>query len=209
MGGPTPLSSFFGCLPISCGVVTAVILSVLRAALFLSLTSGRDSFRHFGMEIGSHTQLCAATVALAGAPLSVLAGFGVMFRMERYVRYFFQFLVCTTCTDVALLIVHPAFYGQICTGIAPDYILQSGRVFVCSFIAAGATFWISAFLALELYVAYSVWSQAELLLQGDHSDLFRFDKNNNGVLPSSRAGFGAPINSKTFGAFPAHGELRG
>lgn len=193
MGGLTPLSSFFGCLPISWSVAVAAMLSVLRAMLFLSLASGKDTFRHFGMEISSQTQLCAATVALAGAPLSVLAAFGVMFRMERYVRYLFNFTVGMVLLDAALLIVHPAFYGQICTGIAPDYILRSGRVFVCSFIAAGATFWISAFLAFELYLAYAVWSQAELLLQGDFVDLFR-----------------APMNGKYFGGIPSQQcELRG
>lgn len=167
------LLNFFGSLPLAAAILFAFVLAFARALILLNFLSSQDSLYVFGVPVDEVAQVSVATFALVGPPAGILAGFGVLFRMERYVRTFAYHQAITNVVDIIFAIV-VVVHGDICQALAHQILLQNGPLFICAVVNLGVCFWLIVLCAFEGYVAYAVWSQAEALQKGEYAELLRY-----------------------------------
>mmetsp|Transcript_43465 Transcript_43465/g.138370 ORF Transcript_43465/g.138370 Transcript_43465/m.138370 type:complete len:203 (-) Transcript_43465:83-691(-) len=186
---PPPLTDFLGFAPLPSAVLVAFILTIGRAALFLCSFSSAKAVNVGGVQLAPVSQVALAAAALAGVPIAVLAGFGIVFRMEKHVRLFYRWLTLTLLLDIYSA-AQVVLSGRVCTAVTWSYLLRQGPMFVCLFIGMGALFWLTVFVLFEAYIAYAVWSQAELLLRDEYAELMRYGSHSaahvQGLLAQER-----------------------
>eukprot|EP00933_Yihiella_yeosuensis_P018863 TRINITY_DN1537_c1_g1_i2.p1 TRINITY_DN1537_c1_g1~~TRINITY_DN1537_c1_g1_i2.p1 ORF type:complete len:192 (+),score=31.53 TRINITY_DN1537_c1_g1_i2:105-680(+) len=159
--------------PISFSVPLASVICLGRAIVVLSLMEADEAQMVFGVTLSPFLQSALGVISLIGFAVSVLANFGVAFRLETYVSSFAQFMAFSLILDVVLGLVMP-LTNDLCGAMASDYVLRNGRVFVCSFINSAFAFWMSAALAVEGFIVSKVWAFAETLRKGEQAELLRY-----------------------------------
>jgi len=167
------LSGFCGGLPLPLGILTTLFVCMLRAMVLLSYFSSRESVGLGGIVLSPFVQVVLAAEALAGVPMAVLAGFGVVFRMERHVQLLLKWLQLTLFLDT-LLSIRIMASGNVCSMVYP-YLVRRGPMFICLYVGVAVVFWLTVFLLLEAYLALAVWSQAEQLKKDEYERLVRYD----------------------------------
>mmetsp|Transcript_77793 Transcript_77793/g.186655 ORF Transcript_77793/g.186655 Transcript_77793/m.186655 type:complete len:178 (+) Transcript_77793:86-619(+) len=163
------------CLSAEGCVYLAGILTLLRAVAFLCAVDADANVIIAGTSFGANLQVIATCLALSGVPILVMAVFGMNWHIGLYVRRFAHYLVASLVFDSFLLAMLPAS-GLMCTALANEYVLQSGRIFVCGFINAAYGFWAIVLVLLEIQLVRKVHQQAQLVEQGEHTELLRYER---------------------------------
>merc|ERR1719240_164611 len=123
--------------------------------------------------MGPATQVLLGALALLGTPLSILAVFGSIFRMETHVRTYFQYLIVSTTVD-AFWLLRILVSGGLCAAVASDFIISRGSTFVCFAITVASVFWTTVYFILKTYLTASVGIQAHSLAKGESVGLIPY-----------------------------------
>mmetsp|Transcript_112255 Transcript_112255/g.349803 ORF Transcript_112255/g.349803 Transcript_112255/m.349803 type:complete len:189 (+) Transcript_112255:105-671(+) len=167
------LTNFLG-MPLHMGILSAFVFFLLRTVAFFAMFSGEEPFNAMGIELGPDEQVGLAALALAGVPISILAGFGSLFHIEIHLRFLVTLLLATLVVDTVWIMVS-FIMGDICSSLVDNYLLRRGPIFICLSIGLAAVFWRSAILLFEVYVTYAAWSVAERLRLNEFPELLSYD----------------------------------
>mmetsp|Transcript_10264 Transcript_10264/g.21744 ORF Transcript_10264/g.21744 Transcript_10264/m.21744 type:complete len:189 (+) Transcript_10264:145-711(+) len=170
----TGLSGFCGALPLPTSVLVAFLVSLLRALVLLVCIAPGEDLQVGSMLLSGDMQILVTAAALMGVPISILAGFGVLYRIEKHVRLLVHSQAATLLLDT-LLAIRLLASGGICSTLVHTGVLRSDPFFVCFLVDVGTAFWLAAYLAFEAYIAYAVLSQADVLLRGEFTELLRYE----------------------------------
>ncbi|OLP98461.1 28 kDa ribonucleoprotein, chloroplastic [Symbiodinium microadriaticum] len=92
-----------------------------------------------------------------------------------YVRFFTYYLVGCVIFDAFIALMLP-MGSNMCSALADPYVLQAGRIFVCSFINATYAFWAIVFILFEVQLVRKVHEQALIIEEGEIAQLLRYGK---------------------------------
>ncbi|CAE7619518.1 unnamed protein product [Symbiodinium natans] len=163
------------CLSAQACVYLASALTLLRAVGCLCAVDAHQNLIVAGTPLGAHLQVFATCLALAGVPTLIMANFGIHWHVGLYVRRFVHYLVGCLTFDAFIAILLP-MGNNMCSALSNPYVLQSGRIFVCSFINAAYAFWAVVFILLEVQIVRKVHEQALLVEQGEFAELLRYER---------------------------------
>mmetsp|Transcript_3910 Transcript_3910/g.11310 ORF Transcript_3910/g.11310 Transcript_3910/m.11310 type:complete len:188 (-) Transcript_3910:45-608(-) len=169
-----PMQSFCGCLALPTSVLVAFVECLVRCTLFFSTLSSKDTFNIGSLEISTEVQVGLGTYALIGVFIAVLAGFGSLFRMERWVYLFFQYMAVMFVLDLAC-IMKLLLSADLCQAVTHPIILGRGPIFVCLIIDSGIWFWSLLYVGFQAYLVIAVWSQAEALRSAEVEALMAYE----------------------------------
>mmetsp|Transcript_85457 Transcript_85457/g.151108 ORF Transcript_85457/g.151108 Transcript_85457/m.151108 type:complete len:179 (-) Transcript_85457:46-582(-) len=168
-------------------VYMASVLTLLRAIAVLSFINPTAVQQVAGANYSAETQVFAASLALAGVPMFLMANFGMAWRIEVYVRRFCTYLIGAAAVDCFLLMVIPAG-ADMCAAVTNPYVIANGRIFVCTFVNASYFFWMAVIASFECYLVYKVREQADILRSGEFAELIRYATGKGGEAERFAAG---------------------
>mmetsp|Transcript_112153 Transcript_112153/g.157304 ORF Transcript_112153/g.157304 Transcript_112153/m.157304 type:complete len:178 (+) Transcript_112153:55-588(+) len=163
------------CLSADACLCLASVLTLLRAVGCLCAVDANQDLIVAGTPLGAHLQVLATCLALAGVPTLIMANVGMHRHVGFYVRFFTYYLVGCVIFDAFIALMLP-MGSNMCSALADPYVLQAGRIFVCSFINATYAFWAIVFILFEVQLVRKVHEQALIIEEGEFAQLLRYGK---------------------------------
>eukprot|EP00439_Symbiodinium_sp_Y106_P001039 s4563_g1.t1 len=160
-----PAHSCFGCCTLTVGVEATCFLSLLVQITILSLCSSAETLSLMGLKVSPEIQVICASWALAGMPVVIAAGVGVLYHVDHLLRTLFWYLVISFPLGISMS-AWLLLSGKVCDSVVEDEIQRLGSVFVCGIIKERAQesfvfMWTTVAALLHAYLIYVVWSAAE------------------------------------------------
>nr|ABI14300.1 unknown [Pfiesteria piscicida] len=164
---------FLGVLPLAASVAVAFVLCVARALVMLYSLSSYSDYVVAGVRFEELFQTAVATLGLAGPPLAVLAGFGVMFTMAKHVRALAIYLGVVTALELgsALFVL---LNGGVCGAVAHEVLITRSPLFICLFIYLASFFWGAIIVGLECYIVFAVHQLATAVEKRETEEWLRY-----------------------------------
>jgi hypothetical protein len=184
-----------------CGVFSLLVgVELICAAHLLlcisniAIASSIEPFQISGVVISPFAQIVNAAWSLAGIPIIVGAGVGMLYRMEAQLKMYFNYMAATF-TGVFFWWMSFLFAGSICTTIVARDVQRMGSAFVCGFTDTFVFFWMLLVLVILAYFIFIVWSAAQEVKESSYPNLMRYSgaiKGDEVPLPSQSLG-GPPM----------------
>ncbi|CAE7658906.1 adhC2 [Symbiodinium necroappetens] len=113
-----------------------------------------------GLKVSPEIQVICASWALAGMPVVIAAGVGVLYHVDHLLRTLFWYLVISFPLGISVS-AWLLLSGKVCDSVVEDEIQRLGSVFVCGFTESFVFMWTTVAALLHAYLIYVVWSAAE------------------------------------------------
>ncbi|CAE7264721.1 adhC2 [Symbiodinium sp. CCMP2456] len=150
----------FGCCTLTVGVEATCFLSLLVQITIISLCSSAETLSLMGLKVSPEIQVICASWALAGMPVVIAAGVGVLYHVDHLLRTLFWYLVISFPLGISVS-AWLLLSGKVCDSVVEDEIQRLGSVFVCGFTESFVFMWTTVAALLHAYLIYVVWSAAE------------------------------------------------
>lgn len=168
-----PASKCCGCLSLLAGVELLCLLHLLGCIAVISVASSVVPFAIAGVEVSPFAQVVNAAWALAGIPIIIGAGVGILYRIETHLRVYYYYLVASFFISTFWWLSF-LFTGSICQTIVARDVQRMGTAFVCGFTDTFVFFWLMLVEVVMLYCIYIIWSAAEETGQHGYPDLSKY-----------------------------------
>jgi len=155
-----PAHGCFGCCTLTVGVEATCFLSLLVQITIISLCSSAETLSLMGLKVSPEIQVICASWALAGMPVVIAAGVGVLYHVDHLLRTLFWYLVISFPLGISVS-AWLLLSGKVCDSVVEDEIQRLGSVFVCGFTESFVFMWTTVAALLHAYLIYVVWSAAE------------------------------------------------
>jgi hypothetical protein len=149
---------------------------LIACIIVVASTSSTTSTDLAGVRISGYMQCVNGAFFLAGIPLVIIGGVGMVFRVEAQIRAYLVYL-CVTVLVTSFWLGIFLIYGNACTTIQP----RSGQykkeaLMVCQAGNGMAIFWMLVAVGLVVGAAYLVWSMLQYVRQREMNELLRYQE---------------------------------
>lgn len=161
--GMIPPAPMFCCgCPLEIGVPTIMGFHLFYCVVYVSITFS-NVVLHSGTvtsNLSLLTQIWVAGFNLCGIPIIICGLYGVVKRVESCVRAYLYYLMISSLDDIVYLISIFAM-GRVCDvtrGFINVLALDFGKAFMCGVMRVATLIFTVAFISMEVYCIYIVWS---------------------------------------------------
>lgn len=162
-----------GCLSLLIGIEFICLSHLLWCVGSVATASSAESIFFFGVKISPTTQVFNAAWSLAGIPLIIGAGVGMLYRIEYQLRMYFWYSLATFFINVTWGLSF-LFSGDLCKTIVGKEVQTMGTAFVCGFTDTFVFFWMLMGILINLYCVYIIWSAAEECGSSSYPELMKY-----------------------------------
>lgn len=169
-----PAQNCMGC-SLLVGVEIAALATLVVDVLLIAVCSSTEPLRITELVIPPEAQVIAASWAFVGIPSAVVAGVGVLHRIEEAVRLFFFY----SCVSFVLSFIIPVWLvstGNLCDMFVHPDLQSQGTAFVCGFANTFVFTWGLMLTMVQMYMLYVIWSAAEDIGQNPYPELNRYEE---------------------------------
>jgi len=162
-----------GCLSLVVGVELICLGHLLSCIAIIAVASSVEPLEVSGIEFSPTAQVANAAWALAGIPVIIGAGVGVLYRIESHLRTYFGYLLVTFILNSfwwSSFLVS----GSICQTIVAKDVQRMGTAFVCGFTDTFVFFWMLLAMVISLYCCYMVYSAAEDCKERSYPEMLKY-----------------------------------
>lgn len=168
-----PTSHCCGCFSLLAGVEIIAFFTLLTSVITICLVSSQNTLFILGFSISPTVQVIAGTWAFLGIPVSLIAGVGMLYRVETAIKIFYYYQICSMAfglwVPLKFLLV-----GSLCA-MAVDHSVQSmGPSMVCGIMDTFWLLWLGMIGITHAYLAYIVWSAAEFIAENPFPELEKY-----------------------------------
>lgn len=184
-----------------CGVFSLLVgVELICAAHLLlcianiSVASSIEPLKISGVVISPFAQIVNAAWSLAGIPIIVGAGVGMLYRMEAQLKMYFNYMVVSFLAALFWWMSF-LFSGSICETVVSRDVQRMGTAFVCGFTDTFVFFWMLLLLVILAYFIFIIYSAAQEVKESSYPNLMRYSgalKGDEMPLPNQSLG-GPPM----------------
>jgi hypothetical protein len=182
------------------GVELICFFHLLACIASIAVASSIQPIKIAGVEISPFEQIVNAAWALAGIPIIIGAGVGMLYRMESQLKTYFYYMV-VSFFGALFWWMSFIFSGSICQTLVNRDVQRMGTAFVCGFTDTFVFFWMLLVLIILLYLIFMVWSAVQEVKESGYPNLMRYSgsiKHEEMPLPTQSLGgppMGAPMSA--------------
>lgn len=170
-----------GCLSLLVGVEIICLINLLICVNDIAVASSIEPIQIAGVEISPEVQVFNAAWCMAGIPVIIGAGVGMLYRIESHLRIYFWYSLGTFFLNLVWGLSF-VISGSICTSIVSRDVQRMGTAFVCGFTDTFVFFWMLMAIVVSVYCLYIIWSAAEETGRGTHPELLNYSAALKGAM---------------------------
>jgi len=168
-----PAQSWLGC-SLLVGVEVACCISLIINVSLIAVCSSTEPLNISGIIIPPEVQVFAASWAFAGVPIVVVAGVGVLHRIEQAVRLYFYYM----CASFVVSLIVPFWFvvtNSLCDLVVHPDLQSQGTAFVCGFAQTFVVTWALMLALIQCYTIFIIWSACEDIAKNPYPELNRYN----------------------------------
>lgn len=171
----SPAPGVMGFVSLTFVVEAVCLIHLIVCIVFLSSASSQHSFHLAGVTVYPAIQCVNAAWFLLGMPVIVLGGVGAVYRIEKHLTYYLNYLLGSFIVCLVWFCVFAKF-GSVCHTHQPGFGSELTASFVCGVTDGFVLFWILCLLAVVGFAGFIVWSMIEYVKQRCETELLRYQE---------------------------------